>query len=357
MGLPAAALAAALGVVACRQSEQHLGAATDAASDTAADALDASSDRGDAPPAKQEPPCRVGGTRADLPTILGCAQAPPGRLVVAGDYVYWTVQGAGAIVVRAPRVGGVGEGLVRDTAGAFGLAVDDQFIYYAQVSVGRVMRLPLAGGAPVAVARNVAEPLFLVKDGASLYWTDGEIDGKIVKLDLVDGAQPVTLIDGQAGPRALAVRDGYVYWTDVMDGTLLRTADHLTGDADAGVRTASRLASGLKRPTDLVLLGDFAYVPDEAGFIQRVPLAGGDLKPIATVAGLPYGIATDGAAIYWSTLGLDGGIYKAPPDGDGTMPGTLVFGGQADPHFVTVTDDNVYWAIWGTRPAVARIAK
>jgi hypothetical protein len=363
-GLIAVALAAALGLAACKQREQHLGGA-DAASDAlgpgdaAADGganVDGAADLGEAAALAAEP-CRVGGTRADLPTTLGCTQTFPGRLVVSGDYVYWTVQGPGPIVWRAPRVGGSGEELVRDTAGAFGLAVDDQFIYYAQVSAGRVRRVPLTGGPPVTLATGVAFPLFLVKDGQSLYWTDSEVDGKVMKLDLADGAQPVMLIDGQASPRALAVRDGYVYWTDTKDGTLLRTLDHLTGPADAAVRTANRLASGLANPTDLVLVGDFAYVPDGNGAIQRVPLAGGDLELVANAEGTPYGVASDGVSIYWSTRGIPGGILRAPLDDHGNIRATHIRDDQVDPHFVTVTSDNIYWTTWGPHATVARLAK
>ena len=130
-----------------------------------------------------------------------------------------------------------------------------------------------------------------------------------MKLDLTPGAAPLTLVDGQSQPRALALRDGFVYWTDIVDGTILRTLDHLTGPADAGVRTASRLASGLAAPTDLVLVGGFAYVPDHAGHIRRVSLEGGALETVADVDGPPYGLATDGTSLYWSVLHGPGGAH------------------------------------------------
>ena len=57
------------------------------------------------------PPCQIGGTSVDVPTTLGCPHAPPGRLVIAGDHVYWTVQSPGAILWRAPLVGGGAEPL------------------------------------------------------------------------------------------------------------------------------------------------------------------------------------------------------------------------------------------------------
>ena len=370
LGSKAAGLAVALCLSACTPREQHLGGAPDAALDAAPDSTVEAAPRVDAATESVEagPPCQIGGTSVDVPTTLGCTPAPPGRLVIAGDQVYWTVQGPGAILWRAPLVGGAAEPLVYDTAGAFGLVVDATYIYYAQVSAGRIMRLPLAGGAPVTLAK-VNEPLFLVSDGASLYWTDSEVDGKIMKLDLSDGAVPITLIDGQPKPRAIAVRDGFVYWTNfgggavgadgavAVDGAVLRTLDHLTGPADGGVRTASRLAGGIETPTDLLLLGGYAYVPDGTGHIRRVPLEGGDLETVADFSGTPYGLATDGALLYWSVGGNGGGIFATPPDAGGAGPITRIVGGQADPHFVAVTTDNIYWTTWGTSPAVNRIAK
>jgi hypothetical protein len=345
--------AAALCLAACTPRE-HLGDATDAA--TMTDAVDDTSADGGAPDRADDsvdlgPPCVIGGTSADLPITVGCAQAPPGRIVIGGDHVYWTVQAAGAIVVRALLAGGGPEPLVYDNAPAVGLVVDAAFAYYTQPSPGRIMRIPLAGGAPVALATKLDAPLFLASDGASLYWTGGSTDGTVMKLDLAPDAKPVTLIDGQKKPRAIAVQDGFVYWTDFADGTILRAADHLTGPADAGVLTANRLASGLVGPSDLVLVGGYAYAPDKAGHIRRVPLGGGDLETFADVPGTPFGIATDGVSIYWSTLGADGGIFSAPP----AMG--FPIGGQDDPHALAATTDNVYWATWGGRPAVHRFAK
>jgi hypothetical protein len=363
-----AACAAALCLAACAPRKHELagppdaGGAPDAATDAlpdgdgeAADGTDAATDQR----ADLGPPCVLGGTTALLPATLGCTEAPPGRIVVSGDHVYWTVQGAGAIVMRAALAGGGPEPLVYDLAGAVGLAVDATYVYYTQRSVGRLMRVPLAGGTPVALATKLDAPLFLAldqaRDSPSLYWTGGQIDGGIMKLALAPDARPVTLIDGQAGPRAIAVQGGFVYWTDFTDGTLLRTPDHLTGPADAAVRTANRLASGLVQPSDLVLAGGFAYVPDHAGQIRRVPLDGGDLETVADGHGTPNGVATDGLSIYWTTLGEGGGIFAAPLGANATV--TPFVDGLADPHFLAVTTENVYWTTYGGHPAVHRLAK
>lgn len=354
-------------VSACAPRKVELGGSPDASAffvppDGSADAPDAV----DALPVVDAPtdlgpPCVPGGTSALVPTTLGCAQGAVGRVVVSGDHVYWTVQSGGPIVLRAPLTGGGPEALASDFSGAFGILVDGGFVTYTQPSRGRVMRVPLAGhSAPEVLATKVPSPYLLATDGKSLYWTGAPTTGMgagvIQKLDLEPESMPVTLADGQAQPRAIAVRDGFVYWTDFMDGSILRTEDHLLGPADAGVLTVTRLATGLENPTDLLLVGDFAYVPDHAGRVVRLPLAGGALEVVADVDGQPYGLATDGASLFWSVLGADSAIFAGPLT-PSIGKGRRFVGGQPDPHFLAVTSDNVYWAAWGPRPSVRRLAR
>ena len=219
------------------------------------------------------------------------------------------------------------------------------------------MRVPLQGGAPTVLVSALDAPKFLATDGTSLYWTGGRLNnGSVMKLALnAAGATPEVLIDGQSEPFAIAVAGGYVYWTDLGDGTIVRTPDHLLGPADAGVHTASRLAAGLKGPTDLVLVGAYAYAPDQAGVIRRVALEGGDLELVADAQGKPYGLATDGAAIYWTTSGEGGALFTAPLGAN--VAGTKIIGGQADPGYLAVTTTDVYWATLRGQPTIERLAR
>jgi hypothetical protein len=386
-----AACAVALALAACTPERAHVAATTDAghvdaardrasggARETHADVrAEVHADVPAAPEVDAGPPCVVGGTSELLPVTVGCASSPLGRLAIAGDHVYWTVRGSGAVVVRAPLAGGAPEALVYDGAAALGLAVDATFVYYTQPAVGRVMRVPVGGGLPVALAKGLDDPSFLAiespsaagdgpTDGggvASLYWTGGQVRGAgtVMKLALSSGATPVLLIDGQTHPYAIAVQDAFVYWTDLDDGTILRTA--AAGPGDGGVRTASRLAAGLTGPADLVLAGGFAFAPDQTGHIQRVPLAGGALEPIIDVSGIPAGVATDGVSIYWSTFGNDGGIFTAPlsPSAaastkDGGVP-SLVPTPQPDPFAIAVSATDIYWTTLGGHPSIRRFAK
>ncbi len=374
-----AACAVALALAACRAEAVKVGVdagpadaarehhATDAsrAAETHAEASHV--DAPAAPPVDAGPPCVVGGTTELLPVTVSCAAAPPGRIAVAGDYVYWTVQGGSAVVGRAPLAGGFPETIASDRAAAVGLAVDARFVYYTQPAAGRIMRVALGGGLPVALATGLDTPLLLAlnaspEGGASLYWTGGHVagGGTVMKLALASDAAPVVLIDGQTSPRAIAVQDGFVYWTDVMDGTILRTST--VGPDDSGVRTASRLATGLVAPTDLFVAGGFAYAPDQAGHIQRVPVAGGPLEDVVDTTGIPYGVATDGISIYWSTVGSTGAIFTLPLPSSAAVaiPARDVapfVPNQDDARFIAVSATAVFWATRGGNAAIHAFAK
>jgi hypothetical protein len=319
------------------------------------------------------PRCTPGGTTALEPVTIACGQPAPARIGVDDSNVYWVVQRKGAIVMKAPLAGGSSEALVHDDVAAVGLAVGVRFVFYTQPGAGRVMRVPKVGGLPVAIATKLDTPLFLAIDLdaeiPALYWTGGSGEnGVIMRLALLEGATPTVLLDGQPRPRAIAVRDGFVYWTDFSDGSLRRLSVDAAqtdagapdaggpdgGEPDGGVRVATRLASGLRGPSDLALADGFAYLPDQSGRIARVPMEGGALETFAAASGVPFGVATNGLALYWTTLGTEGRIFRRRLAGD--SPVTTLVAGELDPHFLAVGRDAVFWGAWGLG-AVRKIAR
>jgi hypothetical protein len=303
-------------------------------------------------------PCVPGGTTALVPTIVACGPGMPMRLAVDGVNLYWTDRRAGAVVYKAPLVGGAPTVLLYDDAPAEGLALGNTYVYFTQPTKSRVVRVPKAGGAARVLAAGLDTPSFLAldfaSDGPTLYWTGGQRqgEGKITRMSLAVGSLPETLVDGQSQPRGLAVSSGFVYWTDGVDGTVLRAPDHL--DPAAETRVVTRLASGLKLPSDLVLVDGYAYVPDLAGRIVRVPMDGGALETVAKVPGFPFGIATDGLAVYWTTTGK-GGVFKAPL-GANVRPTTIIEG-ESEARFLVAAPNDVYWGAWGEGGTVRRMAK
>jgi hypothetical protein len=348
---PTLALAAAISCGGCASHGEAVVTATDAAAGNIG-ATDGDADAVDA----RRTPCVRGGTTALVPTIVACGPAMPMRLGIDAENLYWTDRRPGAIVLKAPLAGGAPTVLVYDNSPAEGLAIDGTYVYYTQPSRARLMRVPIAGGPQKVIAAGLDTPAFLAlgqaPDGPSLYWTGGKQgEGKISRMSLSVGALPETLVDGQTLPRALAVANGFVYWTDSVDGTVLRAPDHL--DLTSSIRVATRLAAGLKLPSDIVLADGYAYVPDLAGRIARVPMGGGALEMVAKVTGFPFGITTDGLAIYFTTTG-QGGVFKAPL-GANVHPTTIIEG-ELEARFLAASPDNVYWGAWGEGGTVKRMA-
>jgi hypothetical protein len=93
-------------------------------------------------------------------------------------------------------------------------------------------------------------------------------------------------------------------------------------------------------------------VPDQLGSIARIPLEGGDPETFAEVRGVPFGVATDGVSLYWTTLG-DGGVFRALLRGG---PPVTVSAPELDPHFLAVGAVSVFWGTWGDN-ALKKFAK
>ncbi len=346
MPMPTAArVVAGLAMLGCRASHPvSVPSGTDALVGEAGDV--ALEERGDAAT------CVLGSATPGSPVTIACDQRIPARVAVDANNVYWTVEGAGAVVMKASLTGGTPQPLVNDPAAAFGLALDATYVYFTQPNAGRVMRVPIAGGPAEPLASQIDSPLHLAIDGANLYWTGGKTVGNIMKLPLHDGATATTLLTGLGRPRAIAVDGGFVFWTDFADGSVQRAT---TGDGDGGATpSAMRLTYGLVQPSDLVVVAGYAYVPDQAGRVMRVPVTGGAPEKLADTVGVPFGIASDGVDVYWSTLG-DGAVFKTAVTGVG--PAQILAMGQADPHFVAVDATTIYWGNWGGGGSVNKIAK
>ena len=147
-----------------------------------------------------------------------------------------------------------------------------------------------------------------------VYWSES-VSGRIRRAALDGGVSPTHPSGisswGERGDAAelevlgLAVdeRDGRIYWTEMLDGALLR-AD---GDGDvASIETVVDSSRGLDVPAGVAVAGKHVYWADAAASkIQRASLDGSGVQDVATAAdGLvePYAIAVDRSAgrIYWT---------------------------------------------------------
>jgi hypothetical protein len=175
-----------------------------------------------------------------------------------------------------------------------------------------------SGPPPTVLASDVPNPSYLVTDGQQLYWTDfvetdaGQALGRVMKMPVAGGAEVTLATEPGRYPAGLAVDTASAYWVDDQ-GTLFAAPLIPGGDAGAPVTLATGAAA-----SSIAADGQFVYVESGLGAgVARVPIDGGAAVTLASPdAGFaPAGIAIDTANVYWPAPA--GGAILAVPKGGG----------------------------------------
>ncbi len=249
------------------------------------------------------------------------------------------------------------------------ITVDSANVYFLDATGGNVVKVPIAGGAPVTLATGqTASPAGIAIDATNVYWTNkgtntcssGDAgtctynqDGTVVQVPIAGGT-PVTLATGQDFPVGITVMQSIVYWVNTNGGTVMSTP--------AGGGPVVTLAAGQPSPwaiasstlTQSIYWLDRGTVQNEHhdGALVRMtpePAAEPDAGPINLMAANlldPTALAVDTATIYWTSQGTeaagykDGAVLKLPITGGNP---TFVALGQGGPSSVVVDSKNVYW--------------
>ena len=159
----------------------------------------------------------------------------------------------------------------------------------------------------LAVAQN---PDWLVGDAANLYWIDAGADIRSVGKS---GGAVTTLSSQEAGPTALALDDGYVYWTARLGGAI-RRVPKAGGPAEVVVSAVE--------PYYLAVDDAWVYWVDASRTIFRAHKAGSPGgQAIGAVSQLtPASFDVDPTYLYWFTE-AQGLYWKAERGGlDGSGP-------------------------------------
>src|SRR5262245_16644592 len=200
--------------------------------------------------------------------------------------------------------GGVPTVLASGEIGAWAIAVDATNVYWTNQETRAVMKVPVAGGTPMALATGATAtqlPYDVAVDLDGVYWNYYDSPGTLMTAPLT-GGPPVTLVTQQNGPRSIAVLGGNLYWINLW------------------------------------IFGN------NSGAVMTAPLAGGG-GPItlASAQDDPNGIAVDGSNVYWTNLG---GTVMKVATGGGTP--VMLASAQSGPQNIRVDANNVYWTNTGT---------
>jgi hypothetical protein len=228
------------------------------------------------------------------------------------------------------------------------VAIDSERVYWAQygAEVG-VSSCPKGGcgdAGPVTLVSS-SKVVGVASDGTYVYWTDNEPDGSVRRCPLDAGpcnTNDSELVASSNLPQGVAVSGGEVYWTT-------RPQPSGTSEWDGGVYTCA--PSDCSSPDTLFLdppyglegitvSGNTLYWAADDGTVRKCTLPGCSPATVIGMAGTPQsigGVAVDDANVYWGGyIDSGAGIYSCPLAGCGEagavvlQPGTLVFGLAAD---------------------------
>jgi hypothetical protein len=302
-------------------------------------------------------------------TTLATGVVDPSLIAVDSTSVYWVKGASDGSVISVPLDGGAATTLASGQDTPYGIAVDSTSVYWTTSNgAGSVMKVALDGGGPPAtLATGQVEAHAIAVDATNVYWvTSGNgVTGTVVKVPL-DGGSATTLASGQSDPFGIAVDGTNVYWTSTLgehDGNGVALAESLGGGTISTLVSAP--ATGLFDGMASLLAGNIASNGTSVYFtggtdgqsILKVPVGGGAATTLASGQPHPFGIALDGANVYWTNMGSSGRAQGtgvpglAPPTNDGAVMKVPLGGGtvttlascQSIPMGIAVDATSVYW--------------
>lgn len=289
---------------------------------------------------------RARGLVLAIAAVCLLAVAPRAR---AASYIYWADPSAHAISRANADGRHVIHNFIRHVQFACGLAVEGDYIYWANLYNARgtgpgttIGRARLNGtGVDNSFIRGADWPCGVAANATSIYWADGpsqnpsrqgDEDGTIGTAS-VDGAAVVPALlnvgngaFGSTSPAsavlegALAVTNTQLYWGDWANDTI--------GEANLDGSDANDLLVNLSsgtRPQGLAVAGDSLFWAGsfrQRGEIGTAGLGGSpvNLNLLRPSQGGICGMATDGRSLYWTWVNdfsLNSGVGRVGLNGRG----------------------------------------
>lgn len=293
------------------------------------------------------------------PFPLAPGQGQISDVVLDATYVYFSSI-SGDVVGRVPKAGGVVKTLASapNVHVAKRVRVNATHVFWANddFGPGTVSRCPLAGctGAPTVLA-NPEDPTGLALDSDYVTWADS--NAFEIRRRPLDGGAAKLVVTPSARPLAVATDPPFTFWIEDFTGAVYRTEP-----ADGG-----SVLIGVSGTSGRVIATDKSYVywgsaqdPGDPGHIARAPRAGGPTDLLGEAHGEPRGLFVDDQRVYWAAWEtasdggvVGGGVYSCDRAGC-AIERVDVAVGIDHPSGVAVDNEAIYF---GTKTGVMKVAR
>jgi hypothetical protein len=180
-------------------------------------------------------------------------------IAVQNNRLYWT--DIGGALSTVPVGGGAPQVLASGFGKLGGLAVDDSNVYFAEtcsatdascpytglgtaatVGTGRLLSVPIAGGAVTTLATQQLNPTSVVIDTGNIYWISSGTYGKdtpapngsVLTMSKA-GAVPTVLVAGELAPGSLRLQGTSLYWVNASGESAIAIRKLIVGGTVSSV--------------------------------------------------------------------------------------------------------------------------
>jgi hypothetical protein len=211
---------------------------------------------------------------------------------------------SGLAIHRVDRESGETTLVAVGNIGPIGFAADDEQLYFTRTAgsgAGELVEVTLASGDQRAIGGS-PYALGLAVDEAHVFGTSCSVDepGNGIWRVEREGGEPATLVANTYCPVAIALSDGYVYYSDDANPA-----------EPIGVRGVLRAPTGGGNPEFVTASATFAVADgvvyaSQGDAIVRATDDGERVEVAHTASGGAVGIAIGDDTLYWTEAGADG---------------------------------------------------
>jgi hypothetical protein len=243
----------------------------------------------------------------------------PKGVAVDGNFIYWAnyANGApgGGTIGRAPL--GVSNGnpnFITGASGPEGLTVAGGFLYWANQADNDIGCASIDGSTVnQAMITGANYPVGVAVSGSTIFWANyvgGTIGSATVSGCSASSVNPSFITSGLTGPAGLAVDGTYLYWTNYNSTTVGRST--LAG---ANI-TGSFVDTGVGAPIAVAVDPNFVYWANRSGTIGRDTIDGNPANINGNPGNIipkPFPISGASGSEVWGLAVVDPPVNTAPP--------------------------------------------